>query len=114
MVSCCINPSCKADFRSHDAGDLYALEAKTADTEFFWMCEDCAPEMALALGSNGGVEVWPRTAGRRQPPHPLRDLRLMRSRRRSSQHEAHAPLTRMPVVSSARAAAYNSGTREAA
>jgi hypothetical protein len=110
MVSCCINPSCKAEFRSHEAGDLYALEAKAADTEFFWMCEDCAPELALALGSSGGVEVRPRMAGQRQPPHPLRDLRLMRSRRRSGQH---VPLTRMPVGSAAKAAACKAGTRAA-
>jgi len=34
MINDCFNPACRAEFRSLSGGDLYALERRSADTEF--------------------------------------------------------------------------------
>jgi len=78
MVSQCVNPSCESKFWLLNTGDLYALERRSADTEFFWLCSACSKKLALALDSRGRVTVLPRAqALHPQPPRPDADLRLI-------------------------------------
>ena len=71
MVSCCVNPACRAEFKLLNTGDLYALERRSADTEFFWLCFACALVVAPGLDAMGGVSVRTRSDAR----HPqLPDL----------------------------------------
>jgi hypothetical protein len=80
VVDCCANPGCDADFRLFHSGDLYALERHTADTEFFWLCSECAPQYDLLLSAEGRVSFHPRSEGRRgRPANPDSTLRLVSS-----------------------------------
>jgi hypothetical protein len=80
MIRCCINPLCRAKFRSLNTGVIYAVERRSADTEFFWLCSSCVPVVALSLDSMGSISVGPRCdAGRLQRPHPDSRLRLLYS-----------------------------------
>jgi hypothetical protein len=80
MVSRCVNPACHAEFRSLNTGDIYAVERRSADTEFFWLCSACVPLVALSLDSTGSVSVEPRgDAERLHEPHPDSRLRLVYS-----------------------------------
>ena len=78
MVRCCINPACCIEFRSLNAGALYAVERRSADTEFFWLCSNCVSKVALSLDPIGGVSVRPKSdAVRPQPPQPDGYLRRL-------------------------------------
>jgi hypothetical protein len=55
MVNKCANPVCRTAFRLLESGDLYALEQKTVDTQFFWLCPACASRFVLHLNAWGGV-----------------------------------------------------------
>jgi hypothetical protein len=55
MVNNCVNPICRTAFRLLESGDLYALERQTANTEFFWLCPECASRFELHLNAWGGV-----------------------------------------------------------
>ncbi len=78
MVSCCVNPACRTEFKLLNTGDLYALERRSADTEFFWLCSACVPVVALGLDAMEGVSVRPRSDVRRpQLPHLDSRLRLV-------------------------------------
>jgi hypothetical protein len=78
VIDRCVNPVCQAEFRLFNTGNLYAMERRHADTEFFWLCPACVTRMALILDPAGHVAVQPRSeAGHRFPPHPDRDLRLL-------------------------------------
>ena len=80
MVSCCVNPACRTEFRSLNTGNIYAVERRSADTEFFWLCSACVPVIALSLDSTGSISVGPRVgAGHLQAPHPDSRLRLVYS-----------------------------------
>ena len=57
MVQHCFNPACRREFQLLHAGDLYALEWGSADTEFFWLCSDCACKFDLAVNQSGVVEL---------------------------------------------------------
>jgi hypothetical protein len=77
MVSKCANPICSAKFRYLHLGKLFRM-AVSADLagdppviagaspkksshhiEFFWLCEECAPEMTLVFKSGVGVTTQP-------------------------------------------------------
>ena len=90
MVSCCVNPACRTEFRSLNTGALYAVERRPMDTEFFWLCSACVPVAALALDPMGCISVRPQSdVVRPQPPHPDGDLRLVtQSKRRTPWHGA--------------------------
>lgn len=78
MVDCCANPACRAAFRQLSGGDLYALEPRSADTEFFWLCAACASRFSLYLNAVETISLRPRGHGR--PPyqlHPGGDVRLV-------------------------------------
>jgi|ERR1700722_10367179 hypothetical protein len=80
MVSRCVNPACHAEFRSLNTGDIYAVERRFSDTEFFWLCSACVPLVVLSLDSTGSVFVGSRgDAGRLREPHPNSRLRLVYS-----------------------------------
>lgn len=70
MVSCCVNPACRTEFRSLNAGVLYAVERGSVDTEFFWLCSACVPRVPLCLDPTGCISVRPRCDAVRQPPYP--------------------------------------------
>lgn len=57
MVQHCFNPACRQEFQLLHAGDLYALEWGSADTEFFWLCSDCACRFTLLLRESGTVAL---------------------------------------------------------
>jgi hypothetical protein len=75
MVSCCVNPACRTEFKLLNTGYLYALEKRSADTEFFWLCSACALVVAPGLDAMGGVSVRPRSDAR-HPQLPRLDSRL--------------------------------------
>src|SRR5579859_5889831 len=78
MVSSCSNPACHREVKLLNMGKLYAFERRSVPTEFFWLCPDCVPLVALSLDPMGCVSVRPRSdPGSRQPPHPECDLRLV-------------------------------------
>ena len=78
MVNRCSNADCRAELKALNGGDLYALERRSADTEFFWLCSACARKSALYLDPTGciSVRVWS-IMYRAQPPHPDCNLRLI-------------------------------------
>ncbi len=57
MVKRCINPECRNEFRRLHTGDLFALEADSADTQFVWLCAECAPKFALKVDAAGLLSV---------------------------------------------------------
>lgn len=78
MVSCCVNPNCRTEFRVFNTGEIYALDRRSANTEFFWLCSACVRLVALRLDSTGCVSVEPRSEiESHQPPHPDSRLRLV-------------------------------------
>jgi hypothetical protein len=78
MISCCVNPACRAELKLFNTGELYVYERPTADTEFFWVCSACGPEVNVHLDPRGCVSVRPRSdINRAQPPHPDGHLRLV-------------------------------------
>ena len=82
MVRCCVNPACRTEFRSLNTGVLYAVERRSAATEFFWLCSACVPVVALSLDLMGRVSVRPLSdAIHPQPPHPDGYLRLVTQRK---------------------------------
>jgi len=80
MVDCCANPGCNEDFRLFNSGDLYALERRSANTEFFWLCSECAPQFDLLLSATGHLSFRPRSDGRQaRSADPGSTLRLVSS-----------------------------------
>jgi hypothetical protein len=80
MVSRCVNPACRKEFRSLNTGDIYAVERRSGDTEFFWLCSACVPVVALSLDSMGSIFVGlRRDAEHLQGTHPDSRLRLVYS-----------------------------------
>jgi hypothetical protein len=75
MVDCCANPACRGEFKMLHSGDLYALERRAANTEFFWLCSGCAPQFDLVLNAEGRLSFRPQSGGRHT--HPVdRDANL--------------------------------------
>jgi hypothetical protein len=73
MVSKCSNPGCSTSFRYLHEGKLFRM-AVTANAdsgadpgtkkssrriEFFWLCEECAPQMTLIFKPGVGVTAQP-------------------------------------------------------
>ncbi len=78
MVKQCVNSSCREEFKLLNGGDLYALERRSTNTEFFWLCPACACEYELYLDPTGTVSVRGGSVIRRvPPPHPDANLRLI-------------------------------------
>jgi hypothetical protein len=78
MVDCCANPGCRADFRRFSSGDIYALERRSENTEFFWLCSECAPHYDLLLNADGRPSFRPRGEPREaHPANPEGTLRLV-------------------------------------
>jgi hypothetical protein len=93
MVSRCVSPACQNEFKRFTAGELYALDQRSADTEFFWLCPVCAAHFVVCLEPAGCVAVKPREEFRSlQRPDPERYLRLVTRRSvRIPQIEAGPP-----------------------
>jgi hypothetical protein len=64
MVKCCVNPDCGTEFKLFNAGELYALESRSADTEFFWLCPACESLLIPCIDSKGDVSVKARICRR--------------------------------------------------
>jgi hypothetical protein len=80
MVDCCANPGCHADFRLFNNGDLYALERPLENTEFFWVCSECAPQFDLMLEVDGRLSFRQRSDRMQaRPANPDGTLRLISS-----------------------------------
>jgi hypothetical protein len=80
MVDCCASPGCRADFRQFNSGDLYALERRSENTEFFWLCSECAPRFDLLLDSEGRLTFQSRgDRSHHRPANPEGTLRLISS-----------------------------------
>jgi hypothetical protein len=78
MLKRCVNSSCCEEFKLLNGGDLYALERRSANTEFFWLCSACAREYELYLDPIGTVSVRDGSLIHRvPPPHPDANLRLI-------------------------------------
>jgi len=72
MVKRCINPECQNEFRHLYSGNLFALETESADTQFVWLCADCAPNIALKIDALGLLSVGLRTGISRTTSHDFR------------------------------------------
>jgi hypothetical protein len=77
MVSKCANPTCSASFRYLHLGKLFRMAVSSDPAsnpnviagagpkksshhiEFFWLCEECAPEMTLIFKAGIGVTTQP-------------------------------------------------------
>jgi hypothetical protein len=73
MVSKCSNPDCSTSFRYLHEGKLFRMAVADASNpltdagtkkisrhiEFFWLCEQCAPEMTLTFKPGIGVTALP-------------------------------------------------------
>jgi hypothetical protein len=73
MVSKCSNPRCSNPFRYLHEGKLFRMAVTSGATfevdpgtkkssshiEFFWLCEECAPEMTLTFKHGIGVTTQP-------------------------------------------------------
>ncbi len=95
MVGRCVNPDCNIEFRFPNKGDLYAFEKRGANTQFFWLCSACVPQMVLHLDPDGEVAVSPRSGNAHgQPPHPDRNLRMVSYPMR---HTPRRRITRGPL-----------------
>jgi hypothetical protein len=74
MLSKCANPSCSNSFRYMHEGKLFHMEMEKFEakgqpgaasfqsktirqTEFFWLCEDCAPRMTVKRDRKKGTIV---------------------------------------------------------
>jgi len=92
MVSRCVNPQCHAEFRFLNEGNLFALERRSADTEFFWLCPSCIPHLCVSLDAMGHVTVRALTD---RPIHtlPSPDLYL-----RPVTHLANVANSRAPIA----------------
>jgi hypothetical protein len=78
MVKRCVNLRCREEFKLLNGGDLYALERRSANTEFFWLCSACACAYELSLDLTGCVSVRELSLVHRvPPPHPDANLRLI-------------------------------------
>ncbi len=78
MINRCVNPDCGTELKVFNIGTLYALERRSVNTEFFWLCPACEPTVALCLDSKGSVVVKSRSGNEHhQPPHPENRLRLI-------------------------------------
>jgi hypothetical protein len=76
MVNSCVNPDCGNELKTLNAGHFYAVERRSANTEFFWLCPTCVAEFTLCLDVKGSLVVRPRSGTEfRQSPHP--DSRLL-------------------------------------
>ena len=88
MVSKCVNPYCNQPFRYLGRGKLFvtefppALVAGTAlhtrNREHFWLCEECARIMTVAVRrEHGGIAIriinLPPNGGRKLDFHPETD-----------------------------------------
>lgn len=93
MVEQCVNHDCQQEFKRSTSGELYALDRRSAETEFFWLCPICASHFVVCLESEGRVGMRPRTEFRSlQRPDPERHLRLVTPRSvRTPQVEAGRP-----------------------
>ena len=78
MLKRCVNPACREEFKLLNGGDLYALERRSDNTEFFWLCTECARVYELYLDPVGYVSVRAVSLIHRSPPpHPDANLRLI-------------------------------------
>jgi hypothetical protein len=75
MVSKCANPDCAATFHYLHVGKLFRIETSSGQerrrsmgqdefanrplrrVEFYWLCENCAPQMTLVFEHDTGVSV---------------------------------------------------------
>ena len=78
MISRCINPACDTEFKLYNSGTLYAHERRFTDTEFFWLCSQCAGHLVPYLDWDGRVTVMLRgDATSARPPHPDAGIRVV-------------------------------------
>jgi hypothetical protein len=78
MVDCCANPACRGEFKMLHCGDLYALERRAIDTQFFWLYSECAPKLDLVLNAEGRLSFRPQSGARHtRPIDPNAILRLV-------------------------------------
>jgi hypothetical protein len=89
MLNNCANPVCHTAFKLLDSGDFYALERHTANTEFFWLCPECASQFELHLDALGGIVLRLRGEhGHADLPLPEASLRLVAH---AVQHRQYTP-----------------------
>lgn len=82
MIRNCIRKGCRNTFACLNQGQVYSLERRPAGTtEFLWLCADCQLKYAIAVSSEGEVDVVPREQDMRPLlPNPQVDLRLFSAR----------------------------------
>ena len=64
MVAECANPGCNRQFRYLREGHLFAFRnprCSCHETQFWWLCGDCAATLTLHFQTDTGVHVAPKT-----------------------------------------------------
>jgi hypothetical protein len=81
MVNRCVNPGCEEQFKCFTAGELYSLDRRSTDTEFFWLCPVCASHFVVCFEPADRVGVKPKAEFHSpERPSPERRLRLVTPR----------------------------------
>jgi hypothetical protein len=70
MITKCANPSCENSFHYFRGGNLFLVEPRklrrvhdtdfhddSRRSEYFWLCEKCAPAMTIHLDQDGHSSV---------------------------------------------------------
>lgn len=87
MIGRCTNPQCGKTLKRLGTGAVYALERRSADTEFFWLCEDCLKHFQLVLDLDSKVDIQPLLQNTTTPrPHPDGTLCRVFSNRLEGSH----------------------------
>lgn len=106
MINTCINPGCHTELKILNTGCLYAVERRSANTEFIWLCANCAAQFDVYLDPTGCPVISPRSDQvHRRPPHPDSRLLLVFNHT-SSFHTTH----RRPVAYSGTVNSYRLAT----
>jgi hypothetical protein len=66
VLAKCANPSCAASFRYLQEGTLFRFESEPVEgvpgakeTEYFWLCPNCAEKMILRLDASSKIRLVP-------------------------------------------------------
>jgi hypothetical protein len=68
MITTCANPACNVPFHYFRGGKIFILDVNDVDPrsrtclskrriEYFWLCRECAPTMALIRTMEGAVAI---------------------------------------------------------
>ncbi len=99
------------EFKVLSSGDLYAHERRFAETEFYWLCSNCAARYDMYLDRAGRVSMRRRNAIRQGWPEYAGTLRLVTRSTRSMPRLQTTPSGERATSFDERSDTYYSGSR---